>query len=404
MMANMKIKVLLAVLAGSLLLGACRSTKELGAESRPAEAAAKTECPKDDKPQTAATFGQAAPQEEPAREQAPQEAAPAFHPRMPGWRIANVSVPGPYVALTFDDGPDEVCTPQVLDILKRYKAKATFFVVGWRAAAHPQILARAVNEGHEIGNHTWNHPQLPRISKERMHAEIERTSRAIQQATGREPAVMRPPYGATNPALIHTIVKDHGMVSILWDVETQDWRHPGVSVVQRRAVGNAHNGSIILLHDIHHSTVEAVEGIVKGLQERGFTLVTVSELIEMGRRAAREANLPEPPPPADIHEEKPAEPAADSAAPPAAESKEAESTEPPVAPEDKKVVQKTAKPAPAKSTKKKVVKAVTPPAAAKVEKTPAATRGERKSVWSRLKFWSRSRAEKPAAKTTNKKR
>lgn len=207
----------------------------------------------------------------------------------PGNRIAQVSVPGKYVALTFDDGPNPLYTPKVLDILKRYNAKATFFVLGENAARHKQILARAVSEGHEIGSHTWSHAKLTACSPERLVSELERTNAVIREATGSAPKVMRPPYGATNPEIIAMTARRYGMPSILWDVDTVDWRHPGVSVVIERAVKKAKSGSIILLHDIHGSTLEAVEGVVSGLIERGFKLVTVSELVEMARRAAREA-------------------------------------------------------------------------------------------------------------------
>ncbi|MCH5285342.1 MAG: polysaccharide deacetylase family protein [Akkermansiaceae bacterium] len=210
-----------------------------------------------------------------------------FIPKAPGVRIAQVSVPGPYVALTFDDGPNPATTPRVLDILKRYGAKATFFVLGENAARHKDVVARAAAEGHEIGSHTWSHPQLTKMSQAEIISQLDRTAAVIQEATGRRPAVMRPPYGATNKNVTDLVMSRYGMPSIMWSVDTQDWRHPGVSVVIHRAVDRAQSGSIILLHDIHASTVAAVEGVVAGLQRRGFTLVTVSELVAMGRRAAR---------------------------------------------------------------------------------------------------------------------
>lgn len=214
-----------------------------------------------------------------------------FVPRMPGKRIAQVNVPGPYVALTFDDGPHPANTPKILDILKRHNAKATFFVVGESAARHKAILARAVAEGNEVGAHTWSHIKMSGSSDERIISEMDRTNAAITDATGRRPVVMRPPYGATNSHVLDLMMSRYGMSSILWNVDTEDWKHPGVDVVTNRAVSRARNGSIILVHDIHASTLAAVEGIVTGLQRRGFHLVTVSELIEMGRNAAHDAGL-----------------------------------------------------------------------------------------------------------------
>ncbi|MBE6419094.1 MAG: polysaccharide deacetylase family protein [Akkermansiaceae bacterium] len=209
-----------------------------------------------------------------------------FKPMMPGARVSSVSVPGNYVAITFDDGPNSTLTPQVLDILKRHGARATFFVLGDNASRNPAILARAVAEGHEVGNHTFSHIKMSGSSAEKIASEISRTNSIITSATGVRPKVMRPPYGATNAAIVNKMFSEYGMRSILWSIDTEDWRHPGVGVVVQRAVGGAKPGSIILLHDIHSSTIDAVEGIVTGLQARGFKLVTVSQLIELGQQAA----------------------------------------------------------------------------------------------------------------------
>lgn len=287
MMANTKIRLLLAVLLGALLVGGCNSAKKRAARSK-AEGYALTMSEKErakGKKKRRATESRS--YAERAEVRTPEPPQTSFQAKMPGSRIAQVSVPGPYVALTFDDGPSAAYTPHVLDILRRHNAKATFFVLGENAVRNKDILARAAAEGHEIGSHTWSHVKLTSTAIPRVHSEMERTNSVIREATGRYPAIMRPPYGATNPNLVDMMVQVYGMPSILWDVDTEDWKHPGVGVVVRRAVKNAKNGSIILLHDIHASTLAAVEDVVKGLQARGFTLVTVSELIEMGRRAAQ---------------------------------------------------------------------------------------------------------------------
>lgn len=204
----------------------------------------------------------------------------------PGLRVARVQVPGMYVALTFDDGPSASLTPRVLDILRRNNAVGTFFVLGQNAAVNRSVVARAAAEGNEIGVHTWSHIKMSGASLAKVDSEIGRTRSLIQDITGRAPLVMRPPYGATNGALVNRMKAQFGMRSILWDVDTLDWRHPGVQKVINTAVGQAKPGSIILVHDIHASTVAAVEGIVQGLQARGFKLVTVSQLIALANRGA----------------------------------------------------------------------------------------------------------------------
>lgn len=206
-------------------------------------------------------------------------AANSITPKKPGLRVSRVQMPGMYVALTFDDGPSSAYTPKVLDILNRHGAKGTFFVLGSNAKRCSSIVSRAAAEGHEIGVHTWTHINMARSSMTKIDSEVGRTAEIIRTITGKSPAVMRPPYGATTAAIVRHMYDRYGMRSILWDVDTQDWRKPGVSTVISRAVNKAKPGSIILVHDIHGSTLAAIEGIVTGLQARGFKLVTVSQLM-----------------------------------------------------------------------------------------------------------------------------
>ena len=218
--------------------------------------------------------------------EAPRAAALSVTPAAPGLRVSRVHVPGMYVALTFDDGPAPATTTKVLDILKRNNAVGTFFVLGENASRNRSLVARAAAEGNEIGVHTWSHIKMTGSSLEKVDSEISRTAAVITDITGRAPRVMRPPYGAINGGLVNRMKAQYGMRSILWDVDTLDWKHPGVQKVINTAVGQAKPGSIILVHDIHASTVAALEGIVQGLQARGFKLVTVSQLIAMANRAA----------------------------------------------------------------------------------------------------------------------
>ena len=206
-------------------------------------------------------------------------AAGSISPRKPGLRVSRVQTPQMLVALTFDDGPSSAHTPRVLDILRRHGAKGTFFVLGSNAKRCSSIVARAAAEGHEVGVHTWSHINMARSSMNKIDSEVSRTSEVIRSITGQSPVVMRPPYGATTAGIVKHMYDRYGMRSIMWDVDTQDWRKPGVSTVISRAVNNAKPGSIILVHDIHASTLAAIEGIVTGLQARGFKLVTVSQLM-----------------------------------------------------------------------------------------------------------------------------
>lgn len=307
------------MLACALLVSGCTSGQKKSAESATAPVAQKSPETQKGKVKPRRVVGAETPKSAEGGLPGP------FIPRMPGKRVAQVDVPGPYVALTFDDGPSPATTPKVLDILKRHNAKGTFFVLGELAAKHKNILARAAAEGHEIGAHTWSHIQMSASSDEKIISEMDRTNAVITEAIGRRPVIMRPPYGATNKHVLDLMMSRYGMTSILWNVDTQDWKHPGVSVVTDRAVSRARNGCIILVHDIHASTLAAVEGIVTGLQKRGFKLVTVSELIEMGRRAAEDAGVAAESVPATAPKvvSEPTAPTAVIAAPTAAAAEEA---------------------------------------------------------------------------------
>ncbi|WP_214323293.1 polysaccharide deacetylase family protein [Nonomuraea sediminis] len=180
------------------------------------------------------------------------------------------------VALTFDDGPGRY-TGHLLDILRRRGVRATFFVLGENVAADKgRNLRRIVTEGHEIGNHTWNHAALTTLPRERIRNQLERTERLVRRLTGIRMRLMRPPYGATDRR-VADVTRREGLAQILWSVDTLDWRDRVPAVVARRA-GAARPGSIILMHDIHRTTVAAVPRVIDKLKHKGYTFVTVSDL------------------------------------------------------------------------------------------------------------------------------
>jgi peptidoglycan/xylan/chitin deacetylase (PgdA/CDA1 family) len=209
-----------------------------------------------------------------------QEKTPAA-PKEPGITFSSVHVDGPYIAMTFDDGPSAVLTPKLLDLLAAHHIKATFFVVGENVAEHPEIVARAAKEGHEIGNHSWSHPNLAKMSQENVRSQLQRTDDAIKNATGQRPTLLRPPYGSITERQKRWIHDEFGYDIILWDVDPLDWKRPGPAVVRSRILKETRPGSIVLSHDIHPGTIEAMPSTFDQLEAKGFKFVTVSELISM---------------------------------------------------------------------------------------------------------------------------
>jgi peptidoglycan/xylan/chitin deacetylase (PgdA/CDA1 family) len=179
------------------------------------------------------------------------------------------------VALTFDDGPSEF-TAGILDELDRRGALATFFAMGEKAAPYREILTRMTAEGHEVGNHTWNHPHLPTLLPAQITAQIADSSRALADASGQPMRMFRPPYGEFNPSVLQAA----GLPAILWDVDTLDWQGPADDVLLSRAVDQPGPGSIVLMHDLQPGTARNAGAIIDGLLDRGFTLVTVEQLFD----------------------------------------------------------------------------------------------------------------------------
>ncbi|MFJ6418074.1 polysaccharide deacetylase family protein [Paeniglutamicibacter sp. NPDC091659] len=197
------------------------------------------------------------------------------------------------VALTFDDGPGPK-TGKLLDELKKKDAAATFFVVGPNAKTRPELVERMITEGHEVGNHTWSHRSLPALSPAQVRSEIDRTNDAISAAIDQPATLLRPPYGARNPKTDRLAQAP----VILWDVDTLDWKYRNTERVVDAAVSQTKPGSIVLMHDIHSSTVAAVPEILSRLKAKGYTFVTVTELLGKNKLKSGEtysrAPLPAP--------------------------------------------------------------------------------------------------------------
>jgi len=180
------------------------------------------------------------------------------------------------VALTFDDGPDAKVTPQILATLKKYDAKATFFMVGKNVSRNAAIVKQVYEAGHEIGNHTLSHKKLTTLSIAGVKQEVNGTSNAIYAAIGQYPTVFRPPYGATNDQVRSVMT----IPSILWSIDTLDWKHHNPDKILAYVKASVKDGSIILMHDIHQTTANGLENVILYLQKQGYEFVTVSEILQ----------------------------------------------------------------------------------------------------------------------------
>ncbi|MGE5653288.1 MAG: polysaccharide deacetylase family protein, partial [Bacillota bacterium] len=196
--------------------------------------------------------------------------------------ITNVPTTEKVIALTFDDGPSPTFTPQILAILKEQCVSATFFIVGMRVDSFPDVAREIVSSGNEIGNHTYSHP-LKQMGAAQFERELTRAHETIREVTGVETKIYRPPGAYYNKTTL-AILKKHDYTMVLWSwwQNAKDYANPGVDVIVGRILDDPQNGDIIVLHDCggnRSQTVEALPKIIKGLKEKGFKLVTVSELL-----------------------------------------------------------------------------------------------------------------------------
>jgi peptidoglycan/xylan/chitin deacetylase (PgdA/CDA1 family) len=191
------------------------------------------------------------------------------------------------VALTFDDGPNDPYTPQLLDILGRHQVKATFFMLGQFVHARPDLARMVAEAGHVIGNHTFSHPNLIFASANRVKKEIEDCQGALSDAVGRRSSLFRPPFGGRRPASLR-MARSLGLQSIMWNVTSWDWKAPSPEYIEQKVAARLRGGSVILLHDGGHErmgidrskTVIATDRLIARCKAEGYAFVTIPEMMD----------------------------------------------------------------------------------------------------------------------------
>ena len=198
--------------------------------------------------------------------------------------ITEVAASQKAVAITFDDGPNPIYTPQVLEIFANVEGKATFFMIGEQMEKNPEVVKEVAEQGHEIGNHTFSHPKLSELTPADCLAEMERNEQIIRELTGQSPVVFRPPYLDYNHDTISIVEsKGYSMIGAL-NLEAQDWEQPGVEHILSASRKSVRNGSILIFHDGYgdrSQTIQAVKKLVSELKSQGYQLLTVSELLNL---------------------------------------------------------------------------------------------------------------------------
>src|SRR5690625_4538837 len=185
---------------------------------------------------------------------------------------------GKYIAFTFDDGPHPEVTPDVLNVLKDFNAKATFFMIGHEINKYPEIVRQVAEEGHELANHSHNHPNLTEMSPQAIQEQIIGPKEMISQITGIEPTLFRPPYGAVDEKVM-SVIGNLGNSAILWSVDSRDWEVKHVNTIYQNVMRDAKGGSIVLMHDLYPTTTETLKRLLTSLSDQGYEFITVSDLL-----------------------------------------------------------------------------------------------------------------------------
>lgn len=201
----------------------------------------------------------------------PEEIIPVEHLALPEEKKTEKK----RIALTFDDGPHPIYTPQMLELLKEEQVPATFFLLGENVELYGDVVKEIAKEGHLIGNHTYHHVQVTTLSLDEACKEIQETSDLIEELTGTGTEYVRPPFGTWNEELEERL----NMIPVMWSIDTKDWTTQNVDWIVRETVKHAEDHDIILMHDSYQSTVEAVKRVIEQLEAEGFEFVTVDEII-----------------------------------------------------------------------------------------------------------------------------
>jgi cellulose synthase/poly-beta-1,6-N-acetylglucosamine synthase-like glycosyltransferase/peptidoglycan/xylan/chitin deacetylase (PgdA/CDA1 family) len=215
-------------------------------------------------------------------------------------RTESLRVPDHRLVLTFDDGPDPLWTPKVLDVLKKHDAHAVFFVTGTMASRYPDLVRRMVEEGHEVGLHTFNHPDLSYQSKKRIDWELSQNQLALSGAAGIRTSLFRPPYSSFADAMdnrswpVTEYIGDRGYITVVNNTDSEDWRKPGVEEIIRKATPKGGKGAIVLMHDSggdRHQTVEALDRMLPDLREQGYAFSNLTEALDAPSAHSRVTGL-----------------------------------------------------------------------------------------------------------------
>ena len=217
------------------------------------------------------------PDPEPEPETPPPPPAAELPKENPVEKPSPVDPGQPMIALTFDDGPS-TNTKRILDILSANNCHATFFVPGYQLVKFDNTAKAIIEQGSEIGGHSWSHSQFTELTGGQIWLEIDDTNNAIFEATGVRPKIYRPPYGATND-MIKEISREMGMSIINWSVDSEDWKSKDADIIYNDIMRDVKSGSIILCHDLFSTTADAMERVIPALIEEGYQLVTVTELL-----------------------------------------------------------------------------------------------------------------------------